>query len=656
MKNRSFKLVTCLLLVILFGFDALTQVPQKFNYQGIARDAKGRVLTFQPMTLKISLLITQDAAVAEYEEVHNIVTNEFGLYTLQIGNGKALTGDMKNIKWETGNIYIRVAIDPKGGNNYVNTGTSQLLTVPYAIYANQAGFANRTSESEHNHTRSGTVSTSAVGPGNANLLAKFTAANTIENSQVFDNGTNIGIGTTAPLFKVHIEKASGNSDVLVKALDATGAATLRLRNSGNAEFGMNKFGPNATGTFMGIPRANMAILNNSPTGPFVLSTGTDFTFGNTVGATQLPRMFIQGSNGDVGIGTINPVARLHVVDSAVVFNAIGDTNFATFNNAPPIQGAGRRMMWYPEKSSFRVGAVIGSDSLAWNKDSIGAYSFASGKNTKASGKHSTAMGSLNTASGESSTALGNNTRSAGEFTTTMGSNTLALGQSSIAMGNGSKATGQFSTAMGNFSHASGIESTAMGRGFASGQASTAMGSFTSAKGFSSTAMGEITKANGAASLVISRYNDSLVASQFTIQPTTPLFIVGNGTASSALSNAFVVRNDGNTEIQNEVQRPSKTGNANLLPICYGGVNGGGTIQGANNTGNYTIVKTTTGTYEITITGETYNFGLYTTLANALSASPRMVTTLANAGKLQIRVFDSNGLLVDDDFHFVVYKN
>ena len=101
----------------------------------------------------------------------------------------------------------------------------------------------------------------------------------------------------------------------------------------------------------------------------------------------------------VGIGTINPLARLHVADSSVLFSASGDTSLTP--DLPPIQGAGRRMLWYSDKAAFRAGFV---DGTQW--DDIGAYSFASGYNTKASGLMSTAMGSNTIAKSNTSLVIG----------------------------------------------------------------------------------------------------------------------------------------------------------------------------------------------------------------------------------------------------------
>jgi trimeric autotransporter adhesin len=146
MKN-IFNLKNTLMLSLACGISINTmyaQAPQKFNYQGIARDAKGNPLANQQMQLKLSILPAADATEADYVETQLVKTNEFGLYTLQVGNGTSVKGEMKNVKWETGNTYIKVAIDPKGGSSFVDAGTTQLLSVPYAMYADKAGVAKST--------------------------------------------------------------------------------------------------------------------------------------------------------------------------------------------------------------------------------------------------------------------------------------------------------------------------------------------------------------------------------------------------------------------------------------------------------------------------------------------------------------------------------
>ena len=85
-------------LILIKVSTLFAQVPQKFNYQGIARDTKGNPMAQQRMTLKLTVLPTADATIGEYEEIQTVTTNEFGLYTLQIGNGIPVIGEMKAVK------------------------------------------------------------------------------------------------------------------------------------------------------------------------------------------------------------------------------------------------------------------------------------------------------------------------------------------------------------------------------------------------------------------------------------------------------------------------------------------------------------------------------------------------------------------------------
>ncbi|NOT51868.1 MAG: hypothetical protein HOP10_11400 [Chitinophagaceae bacterium] len=206
---------------------------------------------------------------------------------------------------------------------------------------------------------------------------------------------------------------------------------------------------------------------------------------------------------NVGIGTTTPVARLHVSDSSVLFSAPGA--ISGLQGLPPIQGSGRRMMWYPYKAAFRVGYV---DGVQWDKDSIGNYSFASGYNAKAKGLNSTAMGT----------------------------NTTASGDYSIATGYSTSATGFFSTAIGNETVASGSGSTAMGIiTSASGDFSTAMGFGTAARSYNETAIGSFN-------------TDYTPASTGNWNTGDRLFVIGNGTQSSARSDAMIILKNGNVGI------------------------------------------------------------------------------------------------------------
>jgi Chaperone of endosialidase/Head domain of trimeric autotransporter adhesin len=184
---------------------------------------------------------------------------------------------------------------------------------------------------------------------------------------------------------------------------------------------------------------------------------------------------------NVGIGTTNPVAKLHVADSNVVFTAA--TLLPSTSGNPPIEGEGTRMMWYADKAAFRVG---GTSATAWSKVNIGKYSFASGYGTTALGTYSTAMGYESNALGFMSTAFGNATKAGGFFTTSMGNGTIA---------------------------------------------------------------------NALSSVVLGRYNDSIIGSNKTVWvDTDPVFIIGNGIADNVRSNAITILKNAKTGINTDAPK------------------------------------------------------------------------------------------------------
>lgn len=116
---------------------AMAQVPAKFNYQGIARNAQGKGIANSPVSIRINILDGGSSSPSVYSETRAVTTNQLGLFTLAIGSAGAQssTGNFGSINWGTGQKYIKVEIDPLGGNSFVALGTTELLSVPYALYA-----------------------------------------------------------------------------------------------------------------------------------------------------------------------------------------------------------------------------------------------------------------------------------------------------------------------------------------------------------------------------------------------------------------------------------------------------------------------------------------------------------------------------------------
>ncbi len=188
-----------------------------------------------------------------------------------------------------------------------------------------------------------------------------------------------------------------------------------------------------------------------------------------ISALLIPLLTAEAQN--VGIGTADPQALLHVNDGSVLFSAAGTVPVTA--PAPPLQGAGRRVMWYPGKAAFRAGYV---ESTQWNTNTIGNFSTAMGANTIASGSSSFAVGNSTAATGNYAAALGSLSTASGHVSTAMGYNTTASGFHAVAAGHNTTASGDYATAMGYFTVASGESAVALGRGTAaSGNFSTAIG-------------------------------------------------------------------------------------------------------------------------------------------------------------------------------------
>ncbi len=125
---------------LLLSVTALfAQAPQKMSYQAVVRNTSNTLVTNQSVSAKISILQGGVNGTPVYVETHFVTTNANGLLTLEVGNGTAVSGSMATVNWANGPYFLKSEIDPDGGINYSIEGTQQLLSVPYALYAEKAG-------------------------------------------------------------------------------------------------------------------------------------------------------------------------------------------------------------------------------------------------------------------------------------------------------------------------------------------------------------------------------------------------------------------------------------------------------------------------------------------------------------------------------------
>lgn len=369
MKKTIFTLLGMLLMILIIS-QVQAQVPQAFNYQAVARDATGALLDNQTVGVKISIHQTTASGTIVYSETFTPTTNQFGLFTLEIGQGAPVTGTFNTINWSTGSYFMQVQLDPAGGTSYTNMGTTQLLTVPFAMYAASAGTSGTTGATgptgptgsagvngatgptgvgttgptgptgSVGPTGSGAGPTGPTGPtglvgptgsgvgptgptgpagvagangatgvagatgatgpgtvnGTLNYVAKFTSPTGVGNSNIFDNGTNVGVGTVTPAFLFDVS-ATTFTNARIGA-SSSGGGCLRLDRTaaaGNNNYLMFSTANNMKWTFGSVNTGN-----------------EDLNLYNWTNSATT--MYFNTANNNVGINTatVNPSAQLHV--------------------------------------------------------------------------------------------------------------------------------------------------------------------------------------------------------------------------------------------------------------------------------------------------------------------------------------------------------
>ncbi|TPD66952.1 cadherin repeat domain-containing protein [Flavobacterium microcysteis] len=124
-----------LITALFFAFFASAQVPQGISYQAIALNSSGAPIVNSNVGIRLSVLDNTATGTVLYAETHTKTTNAQGLFATIIGQGSATTGTFSAINWATNPKFLKVELDVAGGTNYVLTGTTQLLSVPYALAA-----------------------------------------------------------------------------------------------------------------------------------------------------------------------------------------------------------------------------------------------------------------------------------------------------------------------------------------------------------------------------------------------------------------------------------------------------------------------------------------------------------------------------------------
>lgn len=299
----------------LFSFVVLTvsaQVaPQKFNYQAVARNSTGTTIINQAISVKVDIVDSNQTTIL-YTEIHNTTTNQFGLFSLQIGAGFAITGTFSSINWGAREKYIRTSADLTGGTNYQLLGMSQLLSVPYALYAAKTNLVAGTGISI---TNGNTISGNYVAGTGVNISGNTISA-TGGSSQwtndtygiTYSNASGgIGVGGNIQAntaLTVTQTSTGGNSGAALFTGADTWQTVIGISNtSSGGGYQLNLAGTNNTA----MPAKSFS-LYNAAVNNFVWNTdgssNSYLAIGSYGGYASVPKSRLHVFNGDVNIDQI----------------------------------------------------------------------------------------------------------------------------------------------------------------------------------------------------------------------------------------------------------------------------------------------------------------------------------------------------------------
>jgi len=318
------------------SYLTFAQAPQSFQYQAVVRDINGVALINQPVDFQLSIILGLPTNPAEYVETHTDTTNNFGIVTLSIGNGTVVSGIFSAISWGTNSHFLKVEADL--GSGLINMGTTQLLSVPYALYSETAGnvtmytagngisiagnvITNTAPDQIVNLTGAGSTSVTGIYP---NFTINSTDANT-----TYSAGTGIDVtGTT-------ITNTAPDQPVAITGTGATSVTGTYPNFTISSTDNVNDADADATNEIQVLSISNDTMY---------LSNGGSVFMGNYSDTLwKKSGNSIYNTNSDnVGVGINNPVGRMVVQGSATalptdplfeVKNSLGQSVFVVWQDS-----------------------------------------------------------------------------------------------------------------------------------------------------------------------------------------------------------------------------------------------------------------------------------------------------------------------------------
>ena len=549
-------------ITVLCGLALQAQSPEAINYQAVARDGSGQVMANENITVRFTLKQGGATGTIVYQETHTLSTNSFGLFTAAIGLGTPATGTFGNINWGNASHFIQVEVN--AGAGYLDMGTTQLLSVPYALYAKEAGNTGGTTYQAGSgiditgNTISNTAPNQPVtltGSGATQVSGTypaFTISSTDSDNQTLSlSGSNLSISggnvVTLPTSGGTITGVTAGTGLTGGGSSGTvtlnAQTTSPLWNAGQIQ-GRNvaASAPNTgqvlkwNGSAWAPDVDNSGSTYNAGTG--ITLSGTTFNAQNNTGIWNANKL--QGNDissaapsadnilkwtGTQWIPTVNAdTSHWHKTGNYIYTrqDSVGIGLYSSLVNIYPkarlhvqngnvIFGTGDFKIEYQGTyvdanlgNQFKWDESKGSVRLGtvYNPIIIGTGWLPEGSNSFSAGDRSQASGTGATAFGRLSIAQGPNSFAAGD-------SAVASDSASVAIGYRTKATGAFSSAFGRRSSASAYASFAAGdTAVASSTGAFALGTYARASGPNAFAIGLFSKSSGNTSIAIGGYSEA----------------------------------------------------------------------------------------------------------------------------------------------------
>jgi len=257
MKTRMSWTVFIATLVSIVALNVRAQVPAKMYYQAVLFDPYDRVLDNRTVGLQLSIIRRDSIDTVVYSETHTTTTNTSGLASIVIGDGTPISGSLSDIDWSTGSYFLQVKWDPNGDTNYILSNTAQLLSVPYAFYAQTVEEINDADTDPTNELQTLAISGNQLSISDGNTVTLPIGAQKVDD--LIDGNSN----RTGSSIYVGLNAGAHANDSAVDNT-AMGYNALYKNTIGgrNVAFGSNALYSNTTG-YANIAIGSSALYSNT---------------------------------------------------------------------------------------------------------------------------------------------------------------------------------------------------------------------------------------------------------------------------------------------------------------------------------------------------------------------------------------------------------